>query len=80
MLCLVNQSTAYLATLLRLLNEAKSAGLVGPGGAVGLVEEEEEEESPRDFQEAAGPPDYDETNGMGGGPQTAWRMQPRMDR
>ena len=73
----VNQSTAYLANLLRLLNEAKSTGLVGPGGAVGLVEEEEEER-PGDFQEAA-PPDYDETNGIGG-PQTAWRMQPRMDR
>lgn len=68
------QAAAYLANLLRLLNEAKSVGLVGPG-AVGLVEEEEEER-PGDFQE---PPDYDETSVIGN-TQTAWRMQPRIDR
>lgn len=69
--------TAYLAALLRLLSEAESAGLVGPGD-VELVEEEDEGEEddqgpPGDFQGPA-PPDYDET-GRGlnmGRPQAAW--------
>lgn len=70
------QRSAYLAALLRLLNEAESAGLVGPGD-VEVVEEEEDEEDdqapPGDFQGPA-PPDYDET-GRGlnmGRPPAAW--------
>ncbi|KAI3357930.1 hypothetical protein L3Q82_016320, partial [Scortum barcoo] len=70
------QQAAYLAALLRLLSEAESAGLVGPGD-VEVVEEEEEEEDdqspPGDFQ---GPAlsDYDETGrGMNmGRPPAAW--------
>lgn len=56
-------STAYLAALLHLLNEAESTGFLGPAD-VEIVEEEEDEEDdqepPRDFQ---GPAmvDYDET-------------------
>ncbi|XP_069581938.1 proprotein convertase subtilisin/kexin type 1 inhibitor, like [Brachyistius frenatus] len=70
------QRADYLAAVLRLLNEAEGAGLVGPGD-VEVVEEEEDEEAdrgtPGDFQ---GPalPDYDET-GRGismGRPPTAW--------
>ncbi|KAM8754225.1 proprotein convertase subtilisin/kexin type 1 inhibitor, like [Acanthopagrus schlegelii] len=72
-----HQREAYLAALLRLLNEAESAGLVRPGD-VELVEEEEEDEEddqgpPGDFQGPA-PPDYDET-GRGlnmGRPRAAW--------
>ncbi|XP_044066958.1 proprotein convertase subtilisin/kexin type 1 inhibitor, like [Siniperca chuatsi] len=70
------QRAAYLAALLRLLSEAESAGLVGPGD-VEVVEEEEDEEDdqapPGDFQGPA-PPDYDET-GRGlnmGRPPAAW--------
>ncbi|KAF7645250.1 hypothetical protein LDENG_00207700 [Lucifuga dentata] len=70
------QEAAYLASLLRLLTEAESAGLVGPGD-VDMVEEEEEVEDDQgpaeDFQGAA-PPDYDET-GRGlnmGRPPAAW--------
>lgn len=64
--------TAYLTALLRLLNEAESAGLVRPGD----VEEEDEEDDqgpPGDFQGPA-PPDYDETGrGMNmGRPRAAW--------
>ncbi|XP_070824007.1 proprotein convertase subtilisin/kexin type 1 inhibitor, like [Chaetodon trifascialis] len=70
------QRAAYLAALFRLLSEAESAGLVGPGD-VEVVEEEEDEEDdqgpPGDFK---GPtiPDYDET-GRGlnmGRPPAAW--------
>ncbi|XP_040007756.1 proprotein convertase subtilisin/kexin type 1 inhibitor, like [Xiphias gladius] len=70
------QRAAYLAALLRLLSEAESAGLVGPGD-VEVVEEEEDEEDdqgqPGDFQGPA-PPDYDETGrGMSmGRPPAAW--------
>ncbi|GLD69113.1 uncharacterized protein AKAME5_002042600 [Lates japonicus] len=70
------QRAAYLAALLRLLSEAESAGLVGPGD-VEVVEEEEEEEDdqgpPGDFQ-GPPPPDYDETGrGMSmGRPPAAW--------
>ncbi|XP_042263876.1 proprotein convertase subtilisin/kexin type 1 inhibitor, like [Thunnus maccoyii] len=70
------QRAAYLASLLRLLNEAEDAGLVGPGD-VEVVEEEEDEEDdqgpPGDFQGPV-PPDYDET-GRGlsmGRPPAAW--------
>ncbi|CAJ1085666.1 proprotein convertase subtilisin/kexin type 1 inhibitor%2C like isoform X1 [Xyrichtys novacula] len=70
------QKAAYLAALLRLLSEAESAGLVGPGD-VEVVEEEVDEEddegTPGDFQGPA-PPDYDETGrGMNmGRPPAAW--------
>jgi len=70
-------SAAYLAALLRLLSEAESAGLVGPGD-VEVVEEEEENEDdqgpPGDFQDAA-VPDYDETGrGMSmARPRSTWR-------
>ncbi|XP_028296886.1 uncharacterized protein LOC114466619 [Gouania willdenowi] len=52
------QRAAYLVALLRLLNEARSSGLVGPGGMEVMEEEEDEEEDQgpqRNFQ------DYDET-------------------
>lgn len=71
-----NVSTAYLAALLRLLSEAESAGLVGPGD-LEVVEEEQDEEDdegpPGDFQGPA-PPDYRETGqGMSmGRPSAAW--------
>ncbi|KAM4563633.1 proprotein convertase subtilisin/kexin type 1 inhibitor, like isoform 1-T2 [Odontesthes bonariensis] len=71
------QRAAYLAALLRLLSEAESAGLVGPGD-VEVVEEEEEDEDdqgpPGDFQDAA-VADYDETGrGMSmARPRPAWR-------
>ncbi|CAI5648704.1 unnamed protein product [Oreochromis niloticus] len=70
------QRAAYLAALLRLLSEAESAGLVGPGD-VEVVEEEEDEEDDQgptgDFQGPA-PADYDETGrGMSmGRPRAAW--------
>ncbi|XP_023261934.1 uncharacterized protein LOC111654967 [Seriola lalandi dorsalis] len=70
------QRAAYLAALLRLLSEAESAGLVGPGD-VEVVEEEDDEEDdqgpPGDFQGPV-PPDYDETGqGMSmGRPPAAW--------
>ncbi|XP_060914387.1 proprotein convertase subtilisin/kexin type 1 inhibitor, like [Labrus mixtus] len=71
------QRAAYLSSLLRLLSEAESAGLVNPGD-VEVVEEEEDEEddqeTPGDFQGPA-PPDYDETGGRGlsmGRPPAAW--------
>ncbi|XP_070766018.1 proprotein convertase subtilisin/kexin type 1 inhibitor, like [Enoplosus armatus] len=60
------QRAAYLAALLRLLSEAESAGLVGPGN-------EDDQGPPGDFQGLA-PPDYDET-GRGlnmGRPPAAW--------
>ncbi|TDH11055.1 hypothetical protein EPR50_G00081590 [Perca flavescens] len=70
------QRAAYMAAMLRLLSEAESAGLVGPGD-VEVVEEEEDEEDDRgpqgDFQGPA-PADYDET-GRGlnmGRPPAAW--------
>ncbi|XP_053174045.1 proprotein convertase subtilisin/kexin type 1 inhibitor, like [Scomber japonicus] len=70
------QRAAYLASLLRLLNEAESAGLVGPGDVEVIEEEddvEDDEGPPEDFQGAA-PPDYDETGrGMSmGRPPAAW--------
>ena len=77
-------STAYLAALLRLLSEAESTGLVGPGD-MEVVEEEEDEQNdqgpPGDFQGPA-PPDYDET-GRGismGRPPAAWwgLMEPQL--
>ncbi|XP_019965185.1 proprotein convertase subtilisin/kexin type 1 inhibitor, like [Paralichthys olivaceus] len=68
------QRAAYLAALLRLLNEAESVGLVGPQD-VAVVEEEDEEDQgpPGDFQGPV-PADYDETGrGMSmGRPPTAW--------
>ncbi|KAM4738415.1 proprotein convertase subtilisin/kexin type 1 inhibitor, like [Anableps anableps] len=70
------QRAAYLAALLRLLSEAESAGLVGPGD-VEVVEEEEDEEDdegpPRDFQ-TPDVADYDETGrGMSmGRPSAPW--------
>ncbi|XP_042338022.1 proprotein convertase subtilisin/kexin type 1 inhibitor, like, partial [Plectropomus leopardus] len=71
------QRAAYLAALLRLLSEAESTGLVGPGD-VEVVEEEDNEEDdwgpPADFHGPA-PPDYDETGGRGldmGRPPAAW--------
>ncbi|XP_029911633.1 proprotein convertase subtilisin/kexin type 1 inhibitor, like [Myripristis murdjan] len=78
------QEAAYLAALLRLLSEAESAGLVGPGD-VDVVEEEEEdeedEEEPGDFQGPA-PPDYDETGravSMGKPPAAWWGlMEPQL--
>ncbi|XP_047443782.1 proprotein convertase subtilisin/kexin type 1 inhibitor, like [Mugil cephalus] len=72
------QRGAYLAALLRLLSEAESAGLVGPGD-VEVVEEEDEEEdqgSPGDFRDPA-PPDYDETGramSMGRPPAAWWGL------
>ncbi|XP_028265480.1 proprotein convertase subtilisin/kexin type 1 inhibitor, like isoform X2 [Parambassis ranga] len=78
------QRAAYLAALLRLLSEAESAGLVGPGD-VEVVEEEEDEENdqgpPEDFQSPV-PPDYDDT-GRGismGRPPAAWwgLVEPRL--
>ncbi|XP_062283160.1 proprotein convertase subtilisin/kexin type 1 inhibitor, like [Scomber scombrus] len=70
------QRAAYLASLLRLLNEAESAGLVGPGDVEVIEEEddvEDDEGPPEDFQGAA-PADYDETGrGMSmGRPPAAW--------
>lgn len=79
--CVPMVSTAYLAALLRLLSEAESVGLVGPGD-VEVVEEEEEEEDednqgPRgDFQDQA-LPDYDDTGrgmNMGRPPADFWRL------
>ncbi|KAM3617025.1 uncharacterized protein V6R79_001223 [Siganus canaliculatus] len=76
------QRAAYLAALLRLLTEAESTGLVGPGD-VELVEEEEEEEDQgpqEDFQGPA-PPDYDETGrGLNMGRPAAWwgRLDPQL--
>lgn len=70
------QRAAYLAALLRLLSEAESTGLVGPGD-VEVVEEEEDEEDDQgptgDFRGPA-PADYDETGrGMSmGRPRAAW--------
>ncbi|XP_053281265.1 proprotein convertase subtilisin/kexin type 1 inhibitor, like [Pleuronectes platessa] len=69
------QRAAYLAALLRLLNEAESVGLVGPED-MAVVEEEEDEEDqmpPGDFQGQV-PADYDDTGrGMSmGRPQAAW--------
>ncbi|XP_040908612.1 proprotein convertase subtilisin/kexin type 1 inhibitor, like [Toxotes jaculatrix] len=71
------QRAAYLAALLRLLSEAESAGLVGPG-------DEDDQGPPGDFQGPA-PPDYDETGrGMSmGKPPAAWwglldRMEPQL--
>lgn len=69
-------STAYLAALLRLLSEAESAGLVGPGD----IEVIEEVDDVVDDQEPVGdlrgpaPSDYDETGrGMNmGRPPAAW--------
>lgn len=58
-----NVSAAYLAVLLRLLNDPENAGLTGPGDVVVEEEEDEEEEDqgpPGDFQGLASP-DYDET-------------------
>ncbi|XP_014826461.1 PREDICTED: uncharacterized protein LOC106905917 isoform X2 [Poecilia mexicana] len=83
--------TAYLAALLRLLSEAESAGLVGPGDVEVMEEEEDEEEEqgpPGDFQ-TADAADYDETGrGMSmGRPGAPWwdlvepqlvRMDPRL--
>ncbi|XP_014878176.1 proprotein convertase subtilisin/kexin type 1 inhibitor, like isoform X1 [Poecilia latipinna] len=68
--------TAYLAALLRLLSEAESAGLVGPGDVEVMEEEEDEEEEqrpPGDFQ-TADAADYDETGrGMSmGRPGAPW--------
>lgn len=70
------ERAAYLTALLRLLNEAESVGLVGPGD-VAVIEEEEDEEDDRDprrdFRGPA-PADYDET-GQGmrmGRPPGAW--------
>ncbi|MEQ2159792.1 hypothetical protein GOODEAATRI_026893, partial [Goodea atripinnis] len=68
--------TAYLAALLRLLSEAESVGLAGPG-AIEVVEEEEDEEDdqgpPGDFQ-TPDVADYDETGqGMSmGRPNAPW--------
>lgn len=75
----MNQSnvfTAYLAALLRLLSEAESTGLVGPGDVEVVEEEQDEEEDqgpPVDFQGPA-PPDYDETERrmIMGRPPAAW--------
>ncbi|XP_027867381.1 proprotein convertase subtilisin/kexin type 1 inhibitor, like isoform X1 [Xiphophorus couchianus] len=87
------QRAAYLAALLRLLSEAESAGLVGPGDVEVLEEEEDEEEEegpPGDFQ-TADVADYDETGrGMSMGrpgapwwdlvePQLAQALLDRMD-
>nr|XP_020444095.1 uncharacterized protein LOC109953069 [Monopterus albus] len=80
------QRAAKLAALLRLLSEAESAGLVGPGD-VEVVEEEEDEEddqgTPGEFQGSA-PPDYDETGqGMNmGRPPAAWwgLLEPQLAR
>lgn len=72
----LNVSTAYLAALLRLLSEAESAGLVGPGD-VEVVEEEVDEEDDQsplgDFQRPV-PADYDETGQVMtmGRPPAAW--------
>ncbi|KAK2898192.1 proprotein convertase subtilisin/kexin type 1 inhibitor, like [Channa argus] len=70
------QRAAYLAALLRLLSEAESAGLVGPGDVevAGEDQEEDDDQGPQgDFQGPA-PPDYDETGrGMSmGRPTAAW--------
>ncbi|XP_071383817.1 proprotein convertase subtilisin/kexin type 1 inhibitor, like, partial [Centroberyx affinis] len=66
------QEAAYLAALLRLLSEAESAGLVGPG---------DEEREPGDFRGPA-PPDYDETGralSMGKPPAAWWgRLEPQL--
>uniref|UniRef100_UPI003AB07DB1 proprotein convertase subtilisin/kexin type 1 inhibitor, like n=1 Tax=Centroberyx gerrardi TaxID=166262 RepID=UPI003AB07DB1 len=66
------QEAAYLAGLLRLLSEAESAGLVGPG---------DEEREPGDFRGPA-PPDYDETGralSMGKPPAAWWgRLEPQL--
>ncbi|XP_008400527.1 proprotein convertase subtilisin/kexin type 1 inhibitor, like isoform X2 [Poecilia reticulata] len=80
------QRAAYLAALLRLLSEAESAGLVGPGDVEVMEEEEDEEEEqgpPGDLQttDAA---DYDET-GRGvsmGRPGAPWwdLVEPQLDR
>ncbi|KAK5620238.1 hypothetical protein CRENBAI_026850 [Crenichthys baileyi] len=70
------QRAAYLAALLRLLSEAESVGLVGPGD-IEVVEEEEDQEDdqgpPGDFQ-TPDVADYDETGrGMSmGRPNAPW--------
>ncbi|XP_029974666.1 proprotein convertase subtilisin/kexin type 1 inhibitor, like [Salarias fasciatus] len=79
------QRAAYLGALLRLLSQAESAGLVGPGD-VEVVEEEEDEEDDQgpqsDFRGPV-PADYDET-GRGlmsmGRPEAAWwgLVEPRL--
>lgn len=79
------QQAAYLNALFRLLSQAESAGLVGPGD-VEVVEEEEDEEDdqgPRSDFRGPMPADYDET-GRGlmsmGRPAAAWwgLVEPRM--
>ncbi|XP_054878140.1 proprotein convertase subtilisin/kexin type 1 inhibitor, like [Poeciliopsis prolifica] len=71
------QQAAYLAALLRLLSEAESAGLVGPGDLEVLEEEDEAEEEgpPGDFQ-IANAADYDETGGLA--QALLDRMDPRL--
>ncbi|XP_041858818.1 proprotein convertase subtilisin/kexin type 1 inhibitor, like [Melanotaenia boesemani] len=70
------ERAAYLSALLRLLSEAESVGLVGPGD-VEVVEEVEEEDEEND----QGPPgdfqDYDETGqrmSMGRPPAAWWSL------
>ncbi|KAK2850935.1 hypothetical protein Q5P01_007211 [Channa striata] len=70
------QRAAYLTAMLRLLSEAESAGLVGPGDVevVGEDQDEDDDQDPQgDFQGPA-TPDYDETGrGMSmGRPPAAW--------
>ncbi|KAK5873248.1 hypothetical protein PBY51_018306 [Eleginops maclovinus] len=71
------QRTAYLSALLRLLSEAESAGLVGPGD---LEVVEEEEEGPQGDFQAPPPSDYDETGLRMGRPSAAWWgvMEPQL--
>lgn len=66
-----NVSAAYLSALLRLLSEAESRGLVGPGDM--QVIEEEDHGPSQNFQGHA-LPDYDETPQavMMGRPPGAW--------
>ncbi|XP_008293471.1 proprotein convertase subtilisin/kexin type 1 inhibitor, like [Stegastes partitus] len=70
------QRAAYLAALLRLLSEAESAGLVGPGDVevVEVEEDEEDDQGPTGDFQGPDPPDYDETGrGMSmGRPPALW--------
>lgn len=75
-----------MTALLRLLSEAESAGLVGPGDMEVVEEEvddeqEDDQEPPEDFQRPI-PADYDETGrGLSAGrPSATWwgRLEPQL--